>query len=147
MTEEGLFYLLSLWKPRLELTSWWIVLKIGGIENNQSYMEVRRSPLHDRATIYVAEWLLNPDKEPPEETVILKEDVDDSLIELFLVHELLHLHTRDMAAVVKYDLEGLVQQDVLDQIENSFARAEEKCIDTLARVLVRSYSNLEHGQN
>ena len=71
--------------------------------------------------------------------MIRGEDLTDDFIESSLVHELLHLHTRDMRAVVRDDLDGQVHRDVYAVLEASMGRAEEQCVDRLAEALVAAF--------
>lgn len=135
MTEAQLRDLLTEWAQRLGLDRWHLKLVIGGTDEATSYMETHRSGYYERGIIYVAPWLLG-DGEVPDN--VMEREPDDRFIEASLVHELLHLHIRDLRAVVRDDLDGQVHRDVHVQIEKAAERAEEQCVDRLAVALVRA---------
>lgn len=141
MTEKQLRGLLATWQQRLGLGDWRIVLKVGTVEDESAYMETQRSVSYQRAVIHCQPWLLNGDgNAAPESVMIRGNDLSEDFVESSLVHELLHLHTRDMRAVVRDDLDGQVHRDVYSVLEASMARAEEQCVDRLAEALVRSFN-------
>lgn len=140
MTEKQLREKLEVWKKRLGLQEWWVVLEIGGVSDKTSYMEVQRSPHYRRGKISVSPWLLGLSG-TPEDVMIQGDNLTDKFIEECLVHELLHLHTRTMAAVVRDDLENQLHRDVYYQVGQAHDRAEEQCVDELAIALVRAFSN------
>lgn len=139
MTEKQLRDLLDVWKGRLALDRWLLVLEVGACSDATAYMEVIRSTSYERAVIHVQPWLLG-DGEPPEGVVIRGEHLSDEFVEASLVHELLHLHTRDMCAIVRDDCDGLVHPDAYRQLDCAMGRAEEQCVDRLAVALVKAFA-------
>ena len=138
MNEKRLRELLTTWQRRLRLDDWRILLHVGGVEDADAYMETRRSTTYQRGVIYCQPWLLG--KGTPGDVMISGQDMTDDFVEASLVHELLHLHTRDMRAIVRDDLDGQVHRDVYTVLEAAMARAEEQCVDRLAEALVRAFS-------
>lgn len=138
MTEKRLHELCAVWQERLGLDGWRVVLKIGGVSDEDSYMETHRSTTYQRGVIYCQPWLLGKGA-APDSVMIRGDDLTDAFIESSLVHELLHLYTRDMRAVVRDDLDGQVHRDVYTVLEAAMARAEEQCVDRLAEALVRAF--------
>ncbi len=136
MTERELVKLLGVWKSRLGLDNWQIEMSIGGCESDCSYAETHRSTTYENAHIYFQPWMLGKADVPAD--LIIKQ-VSDYDIEKTLVHELLHLHTRDMHGVTVDDTDGLLHRDVHEQLRNSFRRAEEQMVDRLAVALVKNW--------
>lgn len=139
MTEKGLRVLLEVWKKRLGLDGWRILLHVGGVEAEHAYMETSRSVSYERGVIYCQPWLFG-DGEAPKDVMIRGDDLTDDFIESSLVHELLHLHTRDMRAVVREDLDGQVLRDVYTVLNAAMERAEEQCVDRISEALVRAFN-------
>jgi hypothetical protein len=139
VNEPALRTLLTVWQRRLGLGEWRLLLKIGGVEDATAYMETHRSALYQRAVIYVQPWIVGLG-EMPEGVLVRGGDVTADFIESSLVHELLHLHTRDMRAVVRDDLEERVSSDIYHLAEAAMRRAEEQCVDRLAEALVHAFS-------
>lgn len=134
MTEAELHALFDYWRDALGLESWRLALVKGGCDDD-AYMQVERSNTYERATIRWQPWLLGEGDVPaPLDFGVPIEDAD---VEISLVHELLHLQTRDMARVVRGDLDGFLHRDVYSQVENAFNRAEEQAVDRMAVALVR----------
>ena len=140
MTIQRLTELVDLWKVRLGLGNWRIILTIGELEDETSLMEIRRSTDHDRARIFIPTWMID-DNEPLPDIIDVRASLTDEVIEVSLVHELLHLNTRDMRVVVGNDIETFLHRDVHTQVENAFRRAEEHMVDRLAVALVRAFSD------
>ena len=138
MTEKQLRDLLDVWKGRLGLGRWLLVLELGGCGDATAYMEVNRSASYERAVINAQPWLLGVG-EVPEGVMIRGEHLTDEFVEACLVHELLHLHTRDMCAIVRDDCDGLVHPDAYRQLDLAMHRAEEQCVDRLAVALVQAF--------
>lgn len=53
MTFADLNSLLDIWKSRLGLSEWRIILLLGGCEDKEVYMEVEHSMYYERAVINV----------------------------------------------------------------------------------------------
>lgn len=138
MTEKALRELLTVWTKRLGLDDWRILLHVGGCEEKSCYMETSRSVSYERGVIYCQPWLFG-DGEAPEDVMIRGADLTDDFVESSLVHELLHLHTRDVRAIVREDLDGQVHRDVYTVLNAAMERAEEQCVDRLAEALVRAF--------
>lgn len=133
MTEAELHALFDYWREALGLDRWQLELEPGGCDAD-SYMECDRSVLYERGRVRYQPWLLGEGDVPEELNYV---PIDDAFIEASLVHELLHLQTRDMTRVVYGDLDGFLHRDVHSQLEKAFGRAEEQCVDRLAGALVR----------
>lgn len=134
MIEAELHALFDYWRDALGLEHWQLKLVKGGCDTD-SYMEVDRSLIYERGTVKYQPWLLGEGDVP--EDLDYYVTIDDEFIEASLIHELLHLHTRDMSSVVKHDLDGFLHRDVHSQVENAFSRAEEQCVDRLSVALAR----------
>lgn len=137
MKEGVLRELFSVWRERLGLGHWRLELIVGGVDEEDAYMQTHRSQTYERAQIYVQPWLVGQGE--PNRDLLFAQNLEDDFIECSLVHELLHLHTRDMRAVVREDLAGAVLSDVYRQFENTMERAEEQCVGRLAEALVRAF--------
>lgn len=135
MTEKKLRSLLDLWKTRLGLSDWRINLVIAPCEDETSYMEITRSIYYQRAKITVNPWMLDIKKVPKDVLI----ELNDNTIEESLVHELLHLYTRDLVSIVRNDLGELLHRDVHEIICNSISRADERCVDALSVALCQSF--------
>lgn len=86
--------------------------------------QVWRAANYEMARLYVNEAAFSPDRPGNERT-----------LEASIVHELLHLVTRDMETIVE-NLDGLLHRDVFDLMERNHRDATEKAIDKLAYRLV-----------
>jgi hypothetical protein len=136
MTEAQVRRLIETWAKRLGLERWRIEVTVGTCESESAYMEVNRSTVYERATLTVASWVVGVGNRPePVIAVPLTED----FIEACVVHELLHLHTRDLRAVVRDDCDGLVHPDAYRQLDATAERIEEQTVDRLAEALVRAW--------
>lgn len=135
MTEKKLRQLLNVWKTRLGLDHYKINLVFGRCEDEYSYMEVQRSINYQRAKITVQPWMLGQG-DPPKD---LLQEINDEMIEESLVHELLHICTRDLTAIVRNDLDGMVHRDVYSMFENATCRADERVVDSLAVALCQAF--------
>lgn len=141
LTEADLRVRFKLWLERLGLDRWIVTLEVGGAEDETAYMETVRSSSYERGRIHVAPWVLGIGEVPND---VLVTNFDAEFVEAALVHELLHLHTRDMRAVVRDDLISQVHRDVYTQLEKAMERAEEQCVDRLALALVRAWPPCRH---
>lgn len=132
MTEKTLREMFKLWQGRLNLDHWTLEVKIGGCEGKSSFMEVSRSYDYDRASIHVQPWLLTG--EPPEDI----SDIDLTLkfVEERVVHELLHLHMREMMFVVYKLLDCQLHRDVDKLLLTAFDHAEEGAVDRLSQTMI-----------
>lgn len=137
MTFEHLEKLLDIWKPRLGLNTWRIVMNLGGIADKSCYMEVEHSMYYERAVIHVNPWFVGIGPIP--EDAIMHQAITDDFVESSLVHELLHLHTRNLRVIVRDDLEDILSLDTYRQVNISMRRADEQMVDRLAEALVRAF--------
>ena len=94
------------------------------------YAAVWRPKDYETARLYINEELLKSDR--PDALLTL---------EVAVVHELLHLVTRDIEGILD-QLEGQLHRDVRDVIETVFSHNLEAAVDRLAYSLVR----FAHGQ-
>ena len=140
MTFEELNQFLFIWKARLGLSDWRIELILGGCSDETTYMEVEHSTFYERAVIHVNPWLLG--QGPTPEYVLMKEALTDDFIEVSLVHELLHMHTRNIRVVVREDLFGVVSRELHEQLKNAMERADEQMVDRLAEALVKAFNKV-----
>lgn len=136
VTPKQLERMLRSWQPRLGLERWEIRLVVRAASEESCYMEVERSIYYERAELVVQPWLVGRG-EPPEAALFT--EVDEAFIEASLVHELLHLVLRDLAMVIRDDLDGFLHRDVHAQLHNGFRRAEEQAVDRLACALVQAW--------
>lgn len=139
MTFDDLSQLLTLWQRRLGLVDWRIVMLLGGCEDESAYMEVEHSTCYERAVIHVNPWLVGEGEIPKD--VLMRDALTDDFIESSLVHELLHLHTRNLRVIVRDDLCDIVSRDVHEQVKNAMSRADEQLVDRLAEALTKAFTN------
>lgn len=135
MTEPQLRRLVQTWARRLGLDRWDLEVEIGGLEDSDSYAECTRS-IYERATIRFAPWLVGRGEPPPG---VMFPNPTPEFIEICAVHELLHLWTRNLRAVIREDCDGLVHPDAYRQLDATACRAEEQLVDGLAHALVRAW--------
>lgn len=138
MTFEHLSVLLDTWKIRLGLSDWRINLIKGGCEDEYVYMDVEHSIFYQRAEIRVNPWLLGEGEVPKD--VLMRDSLTDDFIESSLVHELLHLHTRNLRSIVRNDLVGVLHRDLLEQLNHTMERADEQSVDKLAEALTKAFN-------
>lgn len=138
MTFYDLSKLLVIWKSRLGIADWRILLILGGCEDETGYMEIEHSIYYERAIIHVNPWFVGQGDVPKD--ALMREALTDDFIESSLVHELLHLYTRNIRAVVRQDLNGVVNRDLHEQLKNAMERADEQMVDKLAEALVRAFN-------
>lgn len=137
MTFEDLSKLLDVWKPRLGLSDWRLILMLGGCEDETAYMELEHSIYYQRAVIRVNPWFIGIGNVPKD--VLMRDSLTDDFIESSLVHELLHLYTRNLRDIVRSDLYGVLNRDLHEQIKNSMERVDEMMIDKLAEALTKAF--------
>jgi hypothetical protein len=135
VTEAEVRKLFEVWAGRLGLDRWWLKVEIGSPEEADSIIEVNRSTVYERAVITVPPWVVGQADRPDS---VLGLDGDDR-IEASVVHELLHLITRDLVAIVRDDCDGLVHPDAYRQLDKAIHRIEEQTVDRLAEALVRAW--------
>lgn len=138
MTFEDLTKLLDIWKIRLGLSDWRIILTLGGCEDETAYMEVEHSITYQRAVIHINPWFIGVGEVPKD--VLMRDFLTDDFVESSLVHELLHLHTRNLRIIIRNDLEGVVGRETYEQMKNSMGRADEQLVDQLAEALVKAFN-------
>lgn len=132
--------LLEIWKARLGLNTWRIYLEVGNLEDDTNYMEVSQATSYERAVIHVHPALFG-NGETPDEWLVTGDRITDEFIESSIVHELLHLYTRDIRVIIRNDLIGVVQRDLYQQLLNTMERADERIVDKLSEALVKAFSN------
>jgi hypothetical protein len=129
--------LTSEWQQRLGLESWRIDVVAGKLDDPLSRAEIGKSRDYDRATLHIAEWMLKGESLPQtcfEHTKIVARDIEEAI-----VHELLHLVTRDMERVAFDVIDGQLHRDVDIVFARAFTRAQEHAVDALAVALVRAW--------
>jgi hypothetical protein len=137
VTEKQLHALVSTWQQRLGLDQWRIAVRFRDDHiDDDCAMRIHRHQRYDDAVLEVQPWVVG-DGEPPD--VLEREFVGDDLVERKVVHELLHLHSRDMANIIEDDLDGYLHRDAKDLLDKSFLRAEERFVDGLAAALIRAW--------
>lgn len=136
MTEAKLRRLVQTWAARVGLDRWRIDVQIGGLREETSLAEVERSSAYQRGVIRFAPWLIGHGERPEE--VLAIEHTDDFVASIVL-HELLHLWTRDLRAIVKDDVREQVHPDAAAALDSAAERAEEQLVDGLAEALVRAW--------
>lgn len=137
MIYQDLCALLPVWQRRLGLADWRIVMVLGGCEDETAYMEVQHSTDYERAVVHVNSWLVGQGQVPTD--VLMRDALTDDFIESSLVHELLHLHTRNLRVIIRDDLFGIVARDVHDQLKSAMSRADEQTVDRLAEALTKAF--------
>lgn len=135
MTEAQLRKLVDTWAGRLGLDRYRLSVQMGGLDDATSYAEVSRS-VYQRGVIHFAPWLLDGHATPDD---VLGIELTPDFIETIVVHELLHLWTRDLRAIVRDDCDGLVHPDAYRQLDLAAMRAEEQLVDGLAEALVKAW--------
>lgn len=138
MTEPRLQQLLAEWTRRLGLERWEIDLRVEPCECETAYMEVERSFLYERATIAVAPWLMGQGDWPAD----CMRRASPHHVEETLVHELLHLHTRDIMRAGR-EADGQMHRDAYTIYEQRLEDAEEQLVDRLAVALVRAHHDVD----
>lgn len=138
MTFEHLLVLLDIWKIRLGLSDWRIILIKGGCEDEDAYMEVEHSIFYQRAVIHINPWFVGEGEVP--KNILMRDLLTDDFIESSLVHELLHLHTRNLRSIVRNDLFGVLNRDLLEQLNRAMERADEQTVDKLAEALTKAFN-------
>lgn len=134
MTEAQLRSLFERWVPRLGLERWDLELRVEDCESDVAYMEVERSFTYERAVIRCQPWVLTG--QVPDELMTLR--LTPRRIESSLVHELLHLHTRDLVKVAN-TVDGQLHRDAFRIYDDAVDRAEEQLVDRLAVALVTAF--------
>lgn len=137
MTFEQLSELLIVWTRRLGLSDWRIVITLGGCDDELNYMEIEHSASYQRAVIQVNPWLVGVGEIPKD--VLMRDVITDDFIESSLVHELLHLYTRNLRLIIRNDLFGVVSRELHEQLKNTMERADEQIVDSLAEALVKAF--------
>jgi hypothetical protein len=120
MTKEHLEELVRSWQSRLGLDAWDVKIDWVKPAREGTNSVTWRSDDYDSATIM---W----DPEFPEWDPLFAEQI--------VVHELLHLLTRDIDRVVA-DLEGELHRDVYTQVDRRYEHEVEGLVDRLACRLV-----------
>lgn len=133
--------LVNLWKRRLGLDNWRIVVLFEECEDKSAYMEVFRLSDYQRAKIIVPPWMIS-EGPIPDEVTIKPDEISEHFLQESLVHEMLHIVVTPMRVIMHEDLDTFLHRDVWTQIDNSFRHAEERVVDNLAVSLVRSYYEL-----
>lgn len=135
MNDDQLRKMLISWKQRLGLSSYRIRLEQGGVEDDDSYMEVHRATDYKRAVVHYQPWLVGIGKVP--EGMLLR--VTDEMVEESLVHELLHIVFTPVVTPFRVDLDGYLHRDVHDLLVKMLGHAEERVVDDLATALVAAF--------
>lgn len=135
MTKTELYHLFKLWQHRLGLDMWHIDVLVAPCEDPEAYMEVERSTDYQRARITVNPWMLGEGTVPKVALLPLT----DETVEESIVHELLHILTRDFVIIVKYDLDEMLHRDVHKVFETTMTRTDERFVDGLAVALCRAF--------
>lgn len=126
--------LVKRWRKRLGLTHWTVTVKSSGpLENESAILEVHRHDDAHRAVIFVAPWLISG------EPFDADEEIDDRYVEQAVVHELCHLHFRDVVFPIRDDVEELFGQVTHALVMRQLSRAEEGAVDLMANALVKHW--------
>lgn len=120
MTRRQIEKLVYRWQRKLKLDHWEIEIKWSEAPTPGSYATTWRMNQYDRAEIYVS----------PEFTTWTAD-----FAERTMVHELLHLVTRDLDRVLG-DAEGFLPKTAFRWIDKRYEHEVEGVIDRLATVLV-----------
>jgi hypothetical protein len=108
--------LLKTWQARLGLDSWDITVDFDTCCSEACHATVKRSDTYDRATMLLdVEW----------------ESWDGVFAARTVVHELLHLLTRDIDEVYK-SLESHLHRDVYDVVDSRYQHEIEGLVDRLS---------------
>jgi hypothetical protein len=138
MTETECRKLLTVWKKRLGLIDWRIILSIKNGEDESSYMEIIRSVEYKRAELIVPPWMFGIGN-PPDNVIFSPNKQWKTFFEECLVHELLHVIVNEMSVIVRNDLSSFLHRDVHTLVCYTYNHAEERMVDNLAIALVRSF--------
>lgn len=123
------------WLPRLGLRHWDVLVRTpeGEMDHDDAIFEIQRHENAHRAILFVAPWLVNG--EPHQE----HEFITDEYVESSVVHELCHLHFRDIAFMVRDDLVEILGSVTGEMVMRQVSRFEEAAVDGLSRALVKSW--------
>lgn len=132
--------LVERWQPRLGLGHWHIEVRrtVNPFDDESTAMEIEQHPNAHRAAIRVADWLLDGG----EDRLDIIDEIDADFVEKTVVHELLHLHFRDLRQVWDEFCEEEVAGQTKAVLQQASTRAEEGAVDMLARALVRAFADL-----
>jgi hypothetical protein len=120
VTEKRLRRLFADWQGRLGLASWEVVLDFEEPCSEVAHAVASRPDDYDRATIrFDKDW----------------KKWSEAFSGRIVVHELLHLLTRDIDRVVA-DLEGELHKDAYTQVDRRYSHEIEGLVDRLAVRLV-----------
>jgi hypothetical protein len=134
MTPSALLELFDEWQSRLGLDDWTIEIRFDAPESDTAVMECVRDAQYEQAVIYVHPAVFDaPEKWRTGPTF------DDFFFEKSVVHELLHCIFRDMRYVEEL-FEDRIQPDLVEGIEKTYKRVEERTVDKLAVALVRAWN-------
>jgi hypothetical protein len=116
---------LRTWIDRLGLTAWAITLDWDTPADEGAWAQCWRSNDYDKATIYLCEgWA----------------DLGKAEVERLVVHELLHLVTRDLSRAHDFVLEAIEDNVPANNIAvAAWKRAEEGVVDRLSFALVAAF--------
>ena len=138
MTAKQLEGLVRLWQGRLGLEAWDLEVEIARVSEG-ARAETFRSTTYQEAHVRFAPWVIGQGERPSEDSGTSPLDfTTPERLERLVVHELLHLVTRDVRGVIA-DLEGDLHRDVYAKVEERWQFAEEQAVDRLAAALVRSW--------
>lgn len=123
MTEAQLRRLAKRWAPRLGLDGWQIHVQIGGLEDAENYAETHTSSDYRRATIRFGRTAAD----------------HPAGLEVLVVHELLHVATRDIRNTGLFGLEDEVHPAAQRVHDRAFRHLLEQEVDRLAVALVATW--------
>lgn len=111
--------ILRVWQKRLNLEHWDIVLDWSA--HSEGLAAIWRADDYDNATVRMGEdWEKRPRRE----------------INISIVHELLHVHMRDLDLIVTDKLDGFLHRDVESVLVDQFKHHREGTVDRLAKAIV-----------
>lgn len=113
----------TLWQARLGLDRWRIEIKVS------------EEPIDSFATV-------EPSAQYENATITFSPSVDDAILETVVVHELLHLFTRDIDALVD-DAKAQLHPQASFQVEKRYEHVLESFVDRLSRSIVDLRNNNE----
>jgi hypothetical protein len=135
MSRRELERRLRVWQSRLKLDHWQIRLNLDEpVQTEGSTAEIGKTWDYDRAEIRLARgWRSWNVGQPIDET---GETVDGAL-----VHELLHIHLRELHWTHHKLMDGHLHRDAAALSDDAYNHAEEGLIDRLSRVLVEAWGS------
>lgn len=128
MNQSEIYFILNEWKKRLYLHEWDFDIDW----DTPAIIDDEECGSKNYAQIWVS-------KDYFDANLKLSADWQSWTVEeanLNLVHELLHVKSRDTRHTIEYTLQGQLHRDVYDIIRSGYNHAEEAFLEAMARILI-----------